>query len=88
MEIGERLKHYSFFDGEISKNMSEILETIKNTDKRIIYTHGLSYRNPTIHNVPITKERAKELFEKYSLIDFDEYENCIDINTYSDNDLF
>ena len=54
-----------------------------------IYTHGLGYRNPTIHKVDCSKEEAIEIFNKRSsMCDIDEYEDYIHLNTYSGNDLF
>ena len=76
----------SFWDRTYNKEKA--VELIRNTDKQIKYTHGLGYRNPTIHNKPISKDCALEILDTESTIDIDEYQEHIHINTYSSNDLW
>ena len=59
---------------------------VESTEKKILWTYGFSFRNPTINKEPITKEQALTLLED-SFMDFDEYEDYIHINTYSANDM-
>ncbi len=87
-EMGNLILNYSFMKNEISQHEEEIIGKINNTNKVILYTHGLGYRNPTTYKVPIEKEKAIELIKKESLVDFMEYTNCLYINTFSGNDLW
>ena len=73
---------------EKSYNKDRALALVHLSKKPIKYTHGLGYRGPSIHNQPITKDKALEIIEKESLIDIRESEAGIQINTYSNNDLF
>ena len=80
---------YSFFTTNSSypSTMEEVKELLKTTDKEIRFTYGLKYRNPTIYEVPISKEEAIEKFNSYSMIDVIEKDNWIDMNQYSANDM-
>ena len=73
---------------EKSYNKDRALALVHLSKKLIKYTHGLGYRGPSIHNQPITKDKALEIIEKESLIDIRESEAGIQINTYDSNDLF
>lgn len=84
-----RLKQLWKLMGENKYSKEDIIEILKTTKKPIKYTHGLGYRNPTIHKVDCDKEEAIEIFNKRSsMCDIDEYEDYIHLNTYSGNDLF
>lgn len=76
----------SFFDGTL--NRSRAIAIIKKTKRKILYTHGLSYRNPTINKQPITVERAISIVSTESLVDVRATKDAVYINTYSDNDMF
>ena len=73
---------------EKSYNKDRALALVHLSEKPIKYTQGLGYRGPSIHNHPITKDKAIEIIEKESLIDIRESEEDIHINTYDVNDLF
>lgn len=73
---------------EKTYNKDRALALLHLSEKPIKYTHGLGYRGPSIHNQPITKDKALEIIEKESLIHIRENEGYIHINTYSGNDLF
>ena len=79
---------YSFM-GKYSDNTEEeakaLLET---TDKKILYTYGLRYRNPATKDVPVTNKKALEIFEGNSTCDVTEYEDYIDLNAYGEMDLW
>ncbi len=79
--------NYSFMSKHSDCSKEEAIELIKTTNKQILYTHGLGYRNPTINKVPVSKEKALE-HASNSLVDITEYEDYIHVNTYSGNDLF
>lgn len=76
----------SFYNGTL--NRPELIEFVKNTEKPIKYTYGLSYRHPTTYKVPVTKERAVEIINTQSLLDADEYEDYLHLNAYSGNDMW
>lgn len=76
----------SFCDG--SMNREELKKFIKGTDKPIRYTYGFKYRNPTTKDVPKTKEDALKIVEHESLLDAVEYEDVLDLNAYSSNDMW
>lgn len=62
---------------------------LKRTKRRLLYTHGLGYRNPTTHNKPITLEQALQVIKENSWFDIDAtHDDYIHINTYSDNDMY
>lgn len=75
----------SFFDGTLDREKAKNL--INKTEKDILYTYGLGYRNPTTHKQKISKERAIEIVDKESMLDVDENETFIHLNAYSENDL-
>ena len=76
----------SFFDGSLDREKA--IEAIMTTYKPCTYTYGLRYRNPTTKDVYITKEEAIEIINRESLLDITEYENRIDLNAYSANDMW
>lgn len=76
----------SFFDGTLDREKA--IKTIVMTKKPCTYTFGLRYRNPTTKDVYITKEEAIEIVKKESLLDIKEYEDRIDLNAYSSNDMW
>ena len=76
----------SFFDGSLDREKA--IKVIKETKKPCLYTYGLRYRNPTTKDVYITKEEAIEIVRKESLLDITEYEDRIDLNAYSSNDMW
>lgn len=63
-------------------------DALRKTDKNIVYTHGLGYRSPTIHRVPVSLEKACEIIDDESLVDVKEFEDYIEVNTYSGNDMW
>lgn len=76
----------SFYDGTMDKD--KLKEFIMKTQKKIRYTHGLRFRGPRICDVPIDKDEALIIVDEYALIDANETERFLDINTYSSNDMF
>ena len=77
---------HSFMKG--AKTEKEILTFMRETDKPIEYTHGLSYRKPTTHNEPISRGKALSICARESYLDIDEEINRVHINTYSGNDMW
>lgn len=75
----------SFYDGTLKE--SEAIEFINSTNKPLKYTRGLKFRNPTTLRVPISKERALEIIAT-EWTDITEYDDYVDINTFSANDMW
>ena len=85
---GDRMLSYTFFDKKkCNCTRDDCRKLVEETEKQILWTHGLSFRNPTINKRPIDKQKAMKLLDD-SFMDFDEYENHIHINTYSANDMW
>jgi len=78
---------YSFFSNSKSTR-EEALKLLQDTDKKILYTFGLKFRQPTVYEIPIKNSEALKLFLKNSLNDVVEYEDYVDFNQYSSNDLY
>jgi hypothetical protein len=76
----------SFYNGSLDKKVA--IEGIKTTHKPITLTVGFAYRNPTIHNKPITVQEALSIINKESFVDIKECETCISVNVYSANDMY
>ena len=76
----------SFYNNTLDKAIAK--EVITNTDKELKYTYGLSFRNPTTHKKPISKEEALHIIDTKGMLDIDEYEDWIHLNAFSDNDMW
>lgn len=76
----------SFYHGTLNKE--ELKKFIEGTEKPIRYTYGFKYRNPTTKDVPISKERALQIVLEESLLDATEYEDYLDLNAYSEGDMW
>lgn len=80
------LKYTFFRKDRCNCTRDDCKKLVKETNKKILWTYGFSFRNPTINKSPVSKTKALELLDD-SLMDFDEYEDYIHINTYSSNDM-
>lgn len=70
------------------KTKEEAIKYINNSKKDIKHTHGFTFRNPITYKKPIEKELAID-FVKYSdLIDIEETDNFIHLNTFSSGDMW
>lgn len=76
----------SFSDGTL--NRDKLRKLIKDTNKKILFTYGLSFRNPTTNKKEITKEDALEIVTVESLLDAEEYQDYLFLNAFSSNDLY
>lgn len=76
----------SFYDGSLDRNKAK--EFVADTNKPLRYTYGLSFRNPTTHNKPITKDEAMKIIDGQGFLDITEKEEYIHLNAYSDNDMY
>jgi len=76
----------SFYDGSLDKE--ELKKFIRKTEKPIKYTYGLKFRNPTTRDVPVSKEKALKIVDRESLLDATEYRDYLDLNAYSENDMW
>ena len=63
------------------------IDTIINSNKPCVYTHGYAYRHPTTYRVPISKEKAIEIIERSDAVDVEEEADVFHINTLGGNDL-
>lgn len=66
----------------------EIVSLVEKTDKPFVYTYGLSYRNPTTHRKPISKEEAVNKVKSNGMIDITEEAEVIHIEEFSENDMW
>jgi len=76
----------SFYDGTLKKEEAKAFLTA--TDKPILYTYGLKYRNPTTRDVPKTKTEALSILDRAYLLDITEYPTHVDMNEFSSNDMW
>lgn len=76
----------SFFNGNLNKEKA--IKFIQETKKPCVFTAGFKYKNPTIYEVYITKEEAIEKIKTESFLEIKEYENKVDLNAFSSNDMF
>lgn len=82
----ELLKHTALWNDKYGNaTEEEAIELLRTTNKPIVYTHGLEYRKPATHRVPITREKALEEANKYGF-NLTEEENCVHLNTFSGSD--
>lgn len=80
-------RHYLAFGPSVKYEIAK--DFIENTTKQIKYTYGLGYRNPTTHNVPVTKDRAFEILkDHWGMLDIVEYDDYVHMNAYSSNDMW
>lgn len=82
---------YSFYnnDGKNPVAFEYIREVVQRSNRPIKYTYGLSYRNPTTHNKPISKEEAMRIIDKRGMLTIDTYNyDYIYINEVSGNDMW
>ena len=83
---GKEILSMSFYKGTLNTAMA--IAIIQKTSRKCRYTYGLKYRNPTTRDVFISKEKAIEHIRKGSFIDVAFKDDVIDINEYSDNDMW
>ena len=76
----------SFYNGSMDRE--KLKDFILETDKPILYTHGFKWKGPTTYKIPVTKEKALDIVNNKNLLDADEYEDYLDLNSYSDNDMW
>ena len=76
----------SFYDGTLNRKM--LIAFIESTDKTILYTYGLEYRDPTINKRPISKDEAIRIVNDEGLLDATETEDHLHLNAFSDNDMW
>ena len=79
---------YSFMSKYSNCSKDEILDLVKITNKPCKYTYGFKYRNPTTYEVPISREEAIKTITNDIVIDVTEREDFIDINGYSEMDMW
>lgn len=70
------------------KSKEEAIKYINNSKKDIKHTSGFTWRNPTTYKEPIEKEFAINLIKNSNLIDIEETDNFIHLNTFSSSDMW
>ena len=65
----------------------DLTKYLTTSQKKMLYTFGLSYKKPTIHKVEITLEQAIDNINKY-YCDVTEFDDYIHVNCFSANDLY
>lgn len=75
-----------FYKGTLDKAF--ILAVLKKTKRPITYTYGLSYRNPTTHNQPISKDLAIQYITRGSMLSVRAEDNVIRIQEVSEMDMW
>lgn len=76
----------SFSKGTLNKLL--LSDFIEKTDKKILFTYGFKYRNPTTLKVEISKKEAISIVVKESLLDAVEYDDYLDLNAFSGKDMW
>lgn len=79
---------HSFYYNDKRKSNADIIEFLKSTKKPIKYTYGLAMRHPTTYKVPISIDEAIQKVKTEPLLDVKEYSDYINMNAYSDNDMW
>ncbi len=75
----------SFYDGTL--NREQAYEVVKETNKKLYHRYGFAYRGAEAK--PISKEKALEIIkDRGNWLDIDEYEDYIELNTFSANDMW
>lgn len=81
----EKLLKMSFFNGTL--DIQKAKEVVNNTNKKLSYRYGLSYRGAEENH--ISKDKALEILDNNNgLLDVNEYEDKIILNEYSYNDMW
>lgn len=75
----------SFYDGTL--NRERAYEVIKESNKQLYHRYGFAYRGAEAR--PISKENALGIVQdRGNLLDIDEGEDYIELNTFSSNDMW
>ena len=74
----------SFHNGTLDKSKAEAF--INESEKPLFYRHGFGFRGA--EKYPINKQKAIDIIKTESLLDINEYEKEIVLNTYSSNDMW
>lgn len=80
-------KLYAVMSESRFNKKKDLIDYLTANQKKILYTFGLSYRNPTIYKEEITLEQAIDNINKY-YCDVTELDEYIYINCFSANDLY
>lgn len=67
---------------------SKLINFIENTDKRIEYTYGFTYRNPTTCHKVVDKDEAINIVSSQGFLDAEEFEDYLHLNAFSANDMW
>lgn len=84
---GNEILKMSFYDGTLDREKAKIIIK-KSRERRITYTYGFGFRNPTTNHAPKTKEEAYEIIDNQGYLDIDFNETEIHLNAFSSNDMW
>lgn len=82
------LFEHSFYYADKRKSNEEIIEFLKSTNKPIKYTYGYKWKHPSTYEVPKTLDQAIAIVNENGLLDVEEKPDYIDMNEFSENDMW
>ena len=78
---------HDFYYPQLRKTDEEIEQFLAETKKEILYTLGFAWKNPAIHNIPITNEKALEIFHSTPYVKITEHKDFVIFNIFTENDF-
>lgn len=84
---GNEIEKMDFYSGP-QVDVPRAIAIIKKTKRKIVYTYGLKFRNPTTYEVPISKEKAIDIVRENGLLSIDFKKDIIDIQEVSGSDMW
>lgn len=74
--------------GDLPFNRDEACKYITLDERPVLYTHGISYRNPAIYKKPISKEEALKILKSANLLDISTHDGYIYLHAYYESDMW
>ena len=74
--------------GDLPFSRAEACKYIKLDERPVLYTHGISYRNPAIYKKPISKEEALKILKRANILDISTHDGYIYLHTYDESDMW
>ena len=67
-----------------------MIDRLLHTNKKILWTVGYRWKNPTTLDVPVTTEKAVEIIKcgRYALCELEEKEDRMLLQCYTSNDMW
>ena len=76
----------SFYKGTLNRDVLKAF--IETTEKPIVYTVGYAFRHPTTYREPVSKKEALKIVDRESLLDANEEETCLHLNSFTSSDMW